>query len=104
LPYFLIKDYFNIILFKVMTNQYEYKNSSAFWIVMLHNLETAQNSEEAYWLHLMGQRGCQARNHLLPVGFLLGVLFNPEDGDDIFLQNAGDSQNYTPLQPRRLYS
>lgn len=88
-----------------MTNQYEDKNSMVFWVVMLHDLETTQHSEEAYWLHLIGQRVSQARNHLpdtchlLLVGFLLGVLFNPEDGGDKFLQNAGDSPNYTPLKP-----
>jgi hypothetical protein len=44
---------------------------------------------------------------LSPAGFLLGLLFNPEDGYDdedeidIFLQNVGISPNYMALQPRR---
>jgi hypothetical protein len=37
---------------------------------------------------------------LLP-GFLLGLLSDPEDGGDMFLQNARLSPNYTALQPRR---
>jgi hypothetical protein len=68
-------------------------------------LETTQNSEEAYWLILWAKEDVkQGTTCLMLVGFLLGVLFNPEDGGEIFLQNAGDSPKYTPLQPRRLYS
>jgi hypothetical protein len=33
--------------------------------------------------------------------FLLGVLFGPEDGDDIFFRNVKLSPNYTALQPMR---
>jgi hypothetical protein len=38
------------------------------------------------------------------VCFLLGLLLYTEEGNDIFLQNAGLSLNYTALQPIRLYS
>jgi hypothetical protein len=37
-------------------------------------------------------------------GFLLGILFNPEDEDDVFLRNVGLSPNYNILQLRRQYS
>jgi hypothetical protein len=39
---------------------------------------------------------------LLPhVGFMLGLIFNPEDGNDMFLRNVGcPSMDYTALYPR----
>jgi hypothetical protein len=36
--------------------------------------------------------------------FLLGMLFGPEDEDDMFLQIVRPFLNYTALQPRRLSS
>jgi hypothetical protein len=38
----------------------------------------------AYRLHLQGRRVS-----LLTAGFLLGLLFNPEDGSDVFRRNVG---------------
>jgi hypothetical protein len=32
-------------------------------------------------------------------GFMLGMLFNPGDGGNMFLQNVALSLNYTMLQP-----
>jgi hypothetical protein len=38
----------------------------------------------------------------LHTGFLLGLLFNPEDGSDIFLWNAGSlSTDHIALYPRK---
>jgi hypothetical protein len=39
------------------------------------------------------RRACSACNLLLLLSFLLGLLFNPEDGGNMFLKNAG---NYNP--------
>jgi hypothetical protein len=40
--------------------------------------------------------------YLLHAGFLLGLLFDPEDGGTIFLRNIGWlSVDYTALYPRR---
>jgi hypothetical protein len=36
-------------------------------------------------------------------GFLFGLLFNPEDGEDRFLQNMRHSQNHVVLKPRIPY-
>jgi hypothetical protein len=35
---------------------------------------------------------------------LFGLLFDPEDADDLFLRNVVLNPNYTALQPRRPYS
>jgi hypothetical protein len=37
-------------------------------------------------------------------GFLLGILFDPEDGGDMSLQNISLCLNYMVLQHRSLYS
>jgi hypothetical protein len=40
--------------------------------------------------------------YLIYVGFLLGVFFQPGDGDGMFLRNVGLlSTDYTALYPRR---
>jgi hypothetical protein len=39
----------------------------------------------------------------LQAGFLLGLFFNPEDGDEIFLRNVGWlSTDYTKLMPEEI--
>jgi hypothetical protein len=35
------------------------------------------------------------------VGFLLGILFDPEDGSDIFVRHTRRSSRYMTLQPRK---
>jgi hypothetical protein len=40
--------------------------------------------------------------YLLHAGFLLGIVFDPEDGGNIFPRNVGSfSTDYTALYPRR---
>jgi hypothetical protein len=54
-----------------------------------------------------GLLGCNSIYLSFPpvfVGFLLGLLFDPEEGDDIFLRNVSLSLKYTALRPRRPYS
>jgi hypothetical protein len=92
-------------------------------------VEANQHSGESYCLHLQGRRVCQARNQhesgskqsscaywLLNADFLLGLLFDPADGGDMFPFHPEDESNvslwkvgwlspdYTVLYPRRQYS
>jgi hypothetical protein len=52
----------------------------------------------------------KARNNLnqaassVSVGFLLAILFDPEDGGNMFICNIRISTDYMVLQSRRLYS
>jgi hypothetical protein len=68
-------------------------------------------------LHIQGRRVSQTKNEqkqearsaelsLPPVsaGFLLGLLFDLEDGGKMFMRNVGFSPNYGAMQPRRPYS
>jgi hypothetical protein len=61
-----------------------------------------------YRLHIQCRRISRARNELTDcfhAGFLLGLLFDREDGCDIFLRNVGWlSTDYTTSYPRRQYS
>jgi hypothetical protein len=42
------------------------------------------------------------KENMLHAGFLLGLLFNPEDGSDMFFRNVcGLSTGYMALCPRR---
>jgi hypothetical protein len=45
-------------------------------------LENCQGNNEA------GIKFCLNACSLLPAAFLLGLLFNPEDGGDVFLKNV----------------
>jgi hypothetical protein len=48
----------------------------------------------------------QSKLNLPPAsaGFIITLVFNPEDGGDMFLRNVGLSPNYTPFKPRQAYS
>jgi hypothetical protein len=63
---------------------------------------------ETHRFHLQGKRVSQARyqklgggkqSRLFIAGFLLGLLFDPEDGDVIFLRNVWLCLNYTAYNP-----
>jgi hypothetical protein len=69
------------------------------WAVAAYGSETVRCFSLAYFSHLQGRKSeldaCLCR-------CLLGLLFDPEDGGDMFLRNVGLSPNYTALHPRTL--
>jgi hypothetical protein len=61
-----------------------------FWAIMSCSSEKACLFGGIYCFHRQGQRVIQSRNQIVAsVGFLLCLLFDPEDGDDMFLRKAG---------------
>jgi hypothetical protein len=67
-----------------------------FWFVPPCSSENNRRFGGIYRLHFLRCAGS-----LIFARFLHGLLFDHEDGDDVFLQNAGLFPNYTALQPRR---
>jgi hypothetical protein len=64
--------------------------SSIFWnITPCNPIKVNRRSRRTYGLHLQGQKVNYARNHHEAGRFLLGLFFDPEDGDDLFLRNVG---------------
>jgi hypothetical protein len=83
--------------------------SMVFWVVILCILERAGYFRGMYHLHLQGQTVRQSKKPArwaLPsasASFLLGLLFNPEDGGNIYLLNVRLSLKYIVLQQKRLH-
>jgi hypothetical protein len=75
------------------------------WDITLHSpLKVSRHFGGICYLHLQGWRVSKAWC-LLHADFLLGSLFNPENGGNVFLQNVSWlSRDYKALCPRRLNS
>jgi hypothetical protein len=74
------------------------------WVITPCRQEGVLQLEGIYRLLLQGRRVSHVRNPKKQAansaGFLLGLLFDPEDRSDMFLLNVGLSPNYTGLQHR----
>jgi hypothetical protein len=83
----------------------QYGRYTVFWdLTPCCNLvEDNQHFGDTYNLHLQGQRVNQSSAYCqLLAGFMLGLLFDPEDGDTTFHQSVGGLLlDYTALHPRR---
>jgi hypothetical protein len=86
------------ILFLILTEEDRIgTNNTVFCVVTPCSSERARRFRGTYRLHLKGRRvSKQAYLTLTPafVGFLLCLLFNPEDVGDMFLRNVWLSPNY----------
>jgi hypothetical protein len=83
--------------------------SSIFWdITPCSSLKDNRHFGGTYRLHLHGRRKSRASLALLDsyfqAGFLIGLLFDPEDGGDMFLRNVDWlSMGYSNCQSMELY-
>jgi hypothetical protein len=65
-------------------------------------MEKAQMFGETYCLHIHLLRASQA-NSKLWMCILLGLLFSPKDGGEMFLQYIGVHLNYMVLNPEEQF-
>jgi hypothetical protein len=69
-----------------------------------HCVHNPNASEKKFWQNGLEQETGKLSLPPASAGFLLGLLFNPEDGGGMFLWNIRLSPDNMALQPRRLYS
>jgi hypothetical protein len=68
------------------------------------SIERARRFRGIYHLLLQGHARNQQKQAAYQAGFLFGLLFHPEEGGDLFLDNVGPCVNYVTLHPGKLYS
>jgi hypothetical protein len=80
-----------------------YMKDSIFWDkTSCGPLKVSRRFGETCRIHSQGQIQKRTACYLLHVGFVLGLFFDSEDGDDILLQNVDLlSTDYITLYPRR---
>jgi hypothetical protein len=77
--------------------------STVFWVVTQWISEKPRCFGGKHHLHRHGRRVNKAANQLLlPAGFFLGLLFDLEDGGDIFLQSVRLFQTTWRYKPEDL--
>jgi hypothetical protein len=75
--------------------------STLFWDVMPRNLIGSTEVTEEHTTPIFRTENCR----LLDANYLPGLLFNPQDGECMFIQNTGKILlDYTALHARRYYS
>jgi hypothetical protein len=79
--------------------------SMIFWVVTLCSSEKVRHFGGTCHLHFRINEQETSRSwwRLASAGFLLGLLFDPEVGSDMFLRNVELPPNYIALQPRRQF-
>jgi hypothetical protein len=87
-----------LVLFRALTG-YHFLQSNC-----LVPFQTIDTSPQATLQLLSGLDWLVYQARCASTPFLLHLLFDPKDGDDMFLQVIRLSQNYTVLQARVLYS
>jgi hypothetical protein len=76
-------------------------NFKEFCLLGCNALQSTE-SQQTYWKNISKQETSVKNVAMLHAGFLLGLIFDPEDGGDIFLQNIHSlSTVYTALYSRR---
>jgi hypothetical protein len=78
--------------------------STPFWTVTARiSADVKRYFGVTYGLHMQGHETAGSGFYLLIAGFLLGSLFNTEDGGDMFLRHVrGLLADYMALQHRRM--
>jgi hypothetical protein len=91
-------------LVKINKSKNEYYE--VFYLLGCNAMQSAEN-QLTFWRNMLPpSSGVKSKASficcLLYAGFLLGLLFSPEDGGDMFLQKVGRfSTGYMALYPRR---
>jgi hypothetical protein len=75
------------------------------WVLILCSSKKSRCFEGIYRHHIQDGRLTEARNEFsllyTSAGFLLGLIFDPEDEEDMFLRNVAFPPNGMALQSRR---
>jgi hypothetical protein len=61
-----------------------------FWdIIQCYPLKDNRHFASIFRIEVYAKQQTSTANKLLHGGFLLGLFFDPEDGSDVFIRNAG---------------
>jgi hypothetical protein len=75
-------------------------NTQDYWVLWTFPSSGAWKSPKKPVIHSLLVASCKLSFLPASDGFLLVILFDLEDGDDMFFRNVGLSPNYTVFQSR----